>query len=77
MGYTSLTHRYRINDEIRLMCTDCNQTSRLNTYYGNARTTTSREVVATYSEREALGNNKEEVKRVIKYLKEIELLHCI
>jgi hypothetical protein len=77
MGYTSLTHRYRINGVIRPLCTDCKQTSRLNTYYGNARTTTSTEVGATYSEREALGNNKEEAKMVIKYLKEIGLLQCI
>jgi hypothetical protein len=25
IGYTSLTHGYRINDEIMPLCTDCNQ----------------------------------------------------
>jgi hypothetical protein len=25
MGYTNLTHGYRINDDIRPLCTDCNQ----------------------------------------------------
>jgi hypothetical protein len=25
MGYTNLTHGYKINDEIRPLCTDCNQ----------------------------------------------------
>jgi hypothetical protein len=43
------------------------KTSRLNTYYGNARTTTSREVGATYPEK----HQKKTKKRVIKYLKEI------
>jgi hypothetical protein len=59
MGYTKLTHGYRINDEIRQLCTDCNQDINYNI------------------SREALGNNKEEAKKVIKYLKEIGLLHYI
>jgi hypothetical protein len=45
------------------------KTSQLNTYYGNARATTSREVGAKYPDRKTLGNNKEEAKMVIKYLK--------
>jgi hypothetical protein len=76
MGYTNLTHRYRINDKIRPLCTDCNQDITVEHIlwqcpnYDNQR---SRSNIF----REALGNNKEEAKRVIKYLKEIGRFHYI
>jgi hypothetical protein len=76
MGYTNLTHVYRINDEIRPLCTDCNQditVEHILWQCPNYDIQRSR----SYISREALGNNKEEAKMVIKYLKEIGLLHYI
>jgi hypothetical protein len=76
MGYTNLTHGYRINDEIRPQCTDCNQditVEHILWQCSNYDIQSSRSNIS----REALGNNKEEAKRVIKHLKEIGLLHYI
>jgi hypothetical protein len=75
IGYTNFTHGYRINDEIRPLCIDCNQditVEHLLWPCPNYDIQRSRSNIS----REALGNNKEEPKRVmIKYLKEIGLLH--
>jgi hypothetical protein len=76
MGYTNLTHCYRINDEIRTLCTDCNQDITVEYILWqcpNYDIQRSRSIIS----REALGNIKEEVRRVIKYLIEIGLLHYI
>jgi hypothetical protein len=76
MGHTNLTHGYRINDEIKPLCTDANQDITVEhilwqcPYYYLQR---SRSNIP----REALGNNKEKAKKEIKYFKEIGLLHCI
>jgi hypothetical protein len=76
MGYTNLTHGHRINDEIRPLCTDCNQDITVEHIlwqclnYGIQR---SRKNIS----REALGHIKKDAKKLFKYLKEIGLLHCI
>jgi hypothetical protein len=76
--YTNLIHGCRINDEIRPLCTDCNQDNTVDEHilwqYPNYDIRRSRSNIS----REALlGNNKEELKMVIKYLKEIGLVHYI
>jgi hypothetical protein len=76
--YTNLIHGYRINDEIRPLCTDCNQditVEHILWQYPNYDIQRSRSNIS----REALRNNKEEAKMVmvIKYLKEIGLVHHI
>jgi hypothetical protein len=76
MGYTNLTHGYRINDEIRPLCTDCNEditVEHIIWQFPNYDIQRSRSNIS----RAALENNKEETKRVIKYLKEIGLFHYI
>jgi hypothetical protein len=72
MGYTNLTHGYRINDGTRPLCTDYNQgitVEHILWQCPNYDIQRSRSNIS----REALGNTKEEAKRVIKYLKEIGL----
>jgi hypothetical protein len=76
MSYTNLLHGYRINDEIRPLCTDCNQYISVEHILWQCPNYDIQRSKSNTS-REALGNNKEEAKRVIKYLKEIGLLHCI
>jgi hypothetical protein len=76
MGYTSLTHGYRLYDEIRMLCTDCNQDITVEYILWqcpNHDIQRSRSIMS----RDALGNIKEEVRRVIKYLIEIGFLHYI
>jgi hypothetical protein len=76
MGYTNLTQGYRIIDEIKPLCPDCNQditVEHIVWQCPNYDIQCSRSNIS----REALGNNKEAAKMVIKYLKEIELVHYI
>jgi hypothetical protein len=75
MGYTNLTHGYRINDEIRPLCTDCNQDITVEHILWQCPNYDIQRSRSNIS-REALGNN-EEAKMVIKYLKEIGLVHHI
>jgi hypothetical protein len=49
MGYTNLTHGYRINDDIRPLCTDSNQ--EITVKHIMAMPELRREVGATYPER--------------------------
>jgi hypothetical protein len=76
MGYTNLMHVYRINDEIRPLCTDCNQDITVEHILWQCPNSDIQRSRSNIS-REALGNNKEEAKMVIKYLKAIGLLHYI
>jgi hypothetical protein len=76
MGYTNLTHGYRINDEIKPLCTDCNQNITVEHILWQCPNYDIQRSRSNIS-REALGNNKEEANRLIKYFKEIELLHYI
>jgi hypothetical protein len=74
MGYTNLTHGYKLNDEITPLCTECNQditVEHILWQCSNYAIQRSRSNISI----EALGNNKEETKMVIKYLKEIGLVH--
>jgi transposase-like protein len=74
LEYTNLTHGYIINDEIRPLCTDCNQNitvEHILWHCPNYNIQRSRSNIS----REALEYNKEEAKRVIKYLKKIGLFH--
>jgi hypothetical protein len=76
MGYTNLTHGYRINDEIRPLCTDCNEDIMVEHILWQCLNYDIQRSRGNIS-REALGNKKEQAKKVIKYLKEIGLLHCM
>jgi hypothetical protein len=76
MGYTNLTHGYGINDEIGPLCTDCNQDITVEHILWQCPNYDIQRSRSNIS-REALGNTKEEAKRVIKYLKEFGLLHYI
>jgi transposase-like protein len=76
MGYTNHTHGYRINDEIRPLCTDCNQDITVEHILWQCPNYDIQRRRSNIS-REALGKNKEEAKMVIKYLKEIGLVHYI
>jgi hypothetical protein len=68
MGYTNLTHGYR--DEIRPLCTDCNQDIRVEHILWQCPNYDIQRSRSNIS-REALANNKKEATKVIKYLKEI------
>jgi hypothetical protein len=72
MGYKNLTHGYRKNDEIRPLCTDCNQditVEHILWQCPNYDIQRSRSNISI----EILGNNQEEAKGVIKYLKKYQI----
>jgi hypothetical protein len=76
MGYTNITHGYKIRDELKPHCEECDQEVTVEhliwqcTPYNSQRRRNS-------ITKDLMGDNKEETGRLIKYLKETGLLYSI
>jgi hypothetical protein len=73
IGYTNITHGYKISDELKLHCEECDQERTVEHLVWHC--------VAYNSQRrrnrktkDSMGDNKEETGRLIKYLK--TMLYC-
>jgi adenylate kinase family enzyme len=76
MGYTNITHGYKIRDELKPHCEECDQEVTVErliwqcTVYNSQRRRNS-------ITKDLMGENNEETGRLLMYLKETGLLYSI
>jgi hypothetical protein len=76
VGYTNITHGYKIRDELKPHCDECDHEVTVEhliwqcAAYNSQRRRNS-------TTKDSMGDNKEETGRLIKYLKETRLLYNI
>jgi hypothetical protein len=73
MGYTNITHGYKILDELNPYCEECDQEVTVEhlIWQCAAYISQRRRIIIT---KDSMGGNKEETGRLIKYLKETGLV---